>query len=109
MQLLPQKARKPKTVAETLVSRLFSSFGSPTVIHLDQGKNFDRILMHEIYNMMGLKKQRNTAYHQQCVGLEERHNRKVQDIITHLVSERSLDWDQWLDQAVFAYNNSLRE
>ena len=103
------KDQKARTVAETLVSRLFSRFGPPTVIHSDQGKNFDSIIMHEIYNLMGLKKTRTTAYHPQCDGLVERQNRTLQDIITNFVSEHSLDWDQWLDQAVFAYNTSVHE
>ena len=68
-----------------LVSRLFSRFGLPTVIHSDQGNNFDSIIMHETYNMMGLKKTRTTAYHLQC------------------------DGDNCLDQAVFAYNTSVHE
>ena len=60
------KDQKARTVAETLVSRLFSRFGLPTVIHSDQGKDFDSIIMHEIYNLMGLKKTRTTAYYPQC-------------------------------------------
>ena len=103
------KDQKAKTVARVLVSRLFSRFGPPTVIHSDQGKNFDSILMHEVYNMMGLKKTRTTAYHPQCDGLVERQNRTLQGIITNFVSQHSLDWDNWLDQAVFAYNTSVHE
>jgi len=103
------KDQKAKTVARVLVSRLFSRFGPPTVIHSDQGKHFDSILMHEVYNMMGLKKTRTTAYHPQCDGLVERQNHTLQDIITNFVSEHNLDWDNWLDQAVFAYNTSVHE
>ena len=103
------KDQKAKTVAKILVSRLFSRFGPPTVIHSDQGKNFSSILMHEVYNMMGIKKTRTTAYHPQCDGLVERQNRTLQAIITSFVSEHSSDWDQWLEQAVFAYNTSVHE
>ena len=59
--------------------------------------------------MKGLKKTRTTAYHPQCDGLVERQNRTLQEIITNFVSEHSLDWDEWLDQAVFAYNSSVHE
>ena len=103
------KDQKAKTVANILVSRLFSRFGPPTIIHSDQGKNFDSILMHEVYNMMGHKKTCTTAYHPQCDGLVERQNRTLQAIITNFVSEHSLDWNKWLDQAVFAYNTSVHE
>ena len=92
-----------------LVSILFSRFGPLTVIHSDKGQNCDSLLMYEVYNMMGLKKTRTTEYHPQCYGLVERQNRTLQAIITNFVSEHSLDWDRWLDQAVFAYNTSVHE
>ena len=58
---------------------------------------------------MGLKKTRTTAYHPQCDGQVERQNRTLQNIITAFVSQHSIDWDEWLDQAVFAYNTSVHE
>ena len=108
-EAFPTKDQKAATVANTLVSRVFSRFGPPTVIHSDQGRNFDSTLMHEIYNIMGVKKSRTTAYHPQGDGLVERQNRTLQDILSNFVSDHSGDWDQWLDQAVFAYNTSIHE
>ena len=58
---------------------------------------------------MGIKKTRTTAYHPQCDGLVERQNRTLQGIISSFVSEHRVDWDDWLDQAVFAYNTSVHE
>ena len=100
------KDQKAKTAARVLVSRLFSKFGPPTVIHSDQGKSFDSIIMYEVYNMMGLKKTRITANHPQCDGLVERQNRTLQAVIANFGFR---DWDIWLDQAVFAYNTSVHE
>ena len=65
--------------------------------------------MHEIYDMMGIKKSRTTAYHPQGDGLVERQNRTLQQILSHFVADSPNDWDQWLDQAVFAYNTSVHE
>lgn len=61
--------QKAKTVANILV------------MHSDQGQHFDTLLMHEVYNMMGLKKTRTTAYHPQRDGLVERENHTLQAII----------------------------
>ena len=108
-EAFPTKDQRASTVAHILVSRVFSRFGPPTVLHSDQGRNFDSILMHEIYNLMGIKKTRTTAYHPQCDGLVERQNRTLQNILSAFVSEHSVDWDEWLDQAVFAYNTSVHE
>ena len=103
------KDQKASTVAHILVSRVFARFGPPTIIHSDQGKNFDSTVMHEVYNIMGVKKTRTTAYHPQGDGLVERQNRTLQEIIANFVSIHGNDWDQWLDQAVFAYNTSVHE
>ena len=71
--------------------------------------------MHEVYNIMGVKKTRTTAYHPQGDGLVERQNRTLQEIIANFVSIHGNDWDQWLDQTVFAsflwfaYNTSVHE
>ena len=108
-EAFPTKDQRASTVAQILVSRVFSRFGPPTVLHSDQGRNFESILMHEIYNLMGIKKTRTTAYHPQCDGLVERQNRTLQSILSAFVSEHSTDWDEWLDQAVFAYNTSVHE
>ena len=108
-EAFPTKDQRASTVAQVLVSRVFSRFGPPTVIHSDQGRNFESTLMHEIYNLMGIKKTRTTAYHPQCDGLVERQNRTLQSILSAFVSEHSVDWDEWLDQAVFAYNTSVHE
>ena len=45
-EVFPTKDQKAQTVAEILVNRVFSRFGPPTVIHSDQGRNFESHLMH---------------------------------------------------------------
>ena len=65
--------------------------------------------MREVYNLIGMKKTQTTAYHPQCDGLVECQNRTLQNIHSAFVSERSVDWDKWLDQAVFAYITSVHE
>ena len=106
-EAFPTQDQKASTVAKTLVSRVFSRFGPPTVLHSDQGRNFDSALIHEIYGIMGIKKSRTTAYHPQGDGQVERQNRNLQEIIANFVSANQSDWDQWVDQAVFAYNTSV--
>ena len=108
-EAFPTKDQNASTVASILVSRVFSRFGPPTILHSDQGRNFDSLLMHEIYDQMGIKKTRTTAYHPQCDGLVERQNRNIQEILSSFVNDHSNNWDDVLDQAVFAYNTSIHE
>ena len=96
-EVFPTKDQRASTVVHTLVSRVFSHSGPPTVLHSGQ---------HEIYNLMGIKKTRTTAYHPQCDGLVERQNCTLQNILSAFVSEHSVDWDKWSDLAVFAYNTN---
>ena len=57
-EVFPTKDQRDKTVAEILVSKIFSRFGPPTVIHSDQGRNFECNLMQEVCCLMGLHKSR---------------------------------------------------
>ena len=102
-EAFPTKDQKASTVAALLVSKVFSRFGPPLVLHSDQGSNFESSLMHEICNIMGITKTRTTAYHPSGDGQVERQNRTLQDImLSYYVSNRVDDWDLWLDPVLFA-------
>ena len=98
-----------QTDADLLVSKVFSRFGPPLVLHSDQGSNFDSTLMHKICNVMGLTKTRTTAYHPSRDGQVERQNRTLQDMLSNYVSNRVDDGDLWLDPVLFAYNSRKQE
>lgn len=108
-EAFPTKDQKASTVADVLVSKIFSRFGPPVVLHSDQGQNFESNLMHNICNIMGIDKRRTTAYHPQCDGLVERQNRTLQNMLAAFASKREGDWDLWLDSVVYAYNTSAHE
>ena len=108
-EVFPTTDQTAQTVAEILVSRVFSRFGPPAVLHSDQGRNFESTLMKEICNLMGIHKSRTTAYHPQCDGLVERQNRTFQDMLSVFVSQNRDDLDLWVDIAVYAYNTSSHE
>ena len=108
-EAFPTPDQKASTVAEILVTRVFSRFGPPLILHSDQGRNFESNLMHEISRLMGIHKSRTTAYHPQCDGLVERQNRTIQSILSSFVSQHKDDWDNWVSLAVYAYNTSSHE
>ena len=101
--------QKASTVAPILVSRIFSRFGPPAVVHSDQGRNFESTLLHEICNFMGITKTRTTSYHPQCDGQTERQNRTIQAMLSAFASNRRDDSDLWLDSVPFAYNTSRHD
>ena len=108
-EMFPTQDQKAHTVAEILVSKVFSRFGPPTVLHSDQGRNFESNVMQEICDLMGIHKSRTTAYHPQCDCLVERQNRTLQDVLSAYVSLHRDDWDLWVDLAVYSYNTSRHE
>ena len=108
-EAFPTQDQKAQTVANILVSRLFSRFGPPQILHSDQGTNFESNLIKSICDLMGIQKTRTTAYHPQGDGQIERQNRTLQEILSTFVSEHPDTWDLHVDQAVFAYNTSRHE
>ena len=84
-KLFPTKDQRASTVAELLVSRVFSRFGPPTFIQSDQGINFESHLMQEVCLLMGIHKSRTTGKHPQCDCLVERQNKNLHNILSSFV------------------------
>eukprot|EP00794_Sanderia_malayensis_P002386 gene2386-biopygen1273 len=103
-EVFATRDQKARTVAE-----VFFRFGPHTILHSDQGRNFEGNLMQEVCDLMGIHKSRTTAYHPQCDGLVERQNRTLQEMLAAFVSSHKDDWDLWVDLAVYAYNTSRHE
>ena len=55
-EAFPTKDQKASTDANILLHQVFSRFGLPTVLHSDQGTNFESNLMHELCDLMGIGK-----------------------------------------------------
>ena len=102
----PTKDQKASTVADLLVSKVFSRFGSPIVLDSDQGSNFESTRMRKICNIMGITKTRTTAYHPWGDGQVERH------MICFLImfpKEQMTGICGMLDTVLFAYNSGEQE
>ena len=108
-EAFPTRDQRVSNVVDSLVTRVFSRFGLPMIIHSDQRRNFESNLIQEVSRLMGIHKSRTTAYHRQCDGLVQRKNRTIQGILSTFVSEHPGDWDNWVSLAVYAYNTSTHE
>ena len=97
------------TVADVVVQQFITRFGTPRVIHTDQGKNFESELFKNMRHLLGIKKSRTTTYHAQSDGLVERLNRTLLQILRVMTGERQDDWDEALPYAISAYRHSRRE
>jgi len=97
-EAFPTQDQKAQTVANILVSRLFSRFGPLQILHSDQGTNFESNLINSICDLMGIQKTRTKAYHPQGDGQIEKQNKTLQEILSTFVSEHPDTWDLHIDQ-----------
>jgi len=81
----------------------------PEVIISDRDTRFTSGFWQELMNAIGTKQKLSTAFHPQTDGQTERVNRVLEEYLRHFINPSQTDWDDWLDLAQFAYNNSHHE
>ena len=85
--------------------KICSSFGVPSILHSDQGRNFESEMLHQMLQAFGIKKSRTTAYHPQCDGMVERFNRSLLQLLRCYVSAEG-DWETYLPLVLYAYRTA---
>ena len=88
---------------------VFVNHGMPEVIISDRDTRFTSRFWQELMNAIGTKQRLSTAFHPQTDGQTERVNRVLEEYLRHFINPSQTDWDEWLDLAQFAYNNSHHE
>ena len=86
--------------------KLFSIFGVPSIIHSDQGCNFESTLFRATLDAFGIEKSRTTAYHPQGDGMVERMNRSLLQLLRAYVSDEA-EWERYLPLVLYAYCSAV--
>ena len=89
---IPMKDQTANTIVQALVST-FSNYGIPSVLHSDQGTNFESTILKQTCEAFGIHKSRTTPYHPQGDGLLERTNRSLLQLLRSYCTE-SCDWEK---------------
>jgi len=97
------------TVADTLVTQFICRYGVPTIIHSDQGPEFESRLFQHMCLLLGIQKTRTVPYNPRSDGLVERHNRTIQAMLAMYVNDNRDDWDDHLPFIMMAYRASCHE
>lgn len=86
---------------------IYRLHGMPRIIITDRDERFLSNFWRALFNVVGTELRYSTAYHPQTDGQSERANRTLEDYLRHYTSPRQDDWDDYLDLAEFAINNSV--
>ena len=83
--------------------------GMPTSIVSDRDRRLISAFWQELLKLLGTKSYMSSSYHPQSNGLTEGVNRVMEDMLRHYVNPMQNDWDDFLDVAEFAINNSYHD
>ena len=97
------------SVADAFFSNIVCRFGMPSVIHSDQGREFENKVMHELCILGGSHKTKTTPYHLESDRLVERFNRTLLMMLAMFAGEHKEDWDDLLPPVMMAYRSSVHE
>ena len=101
---VPLRDQTAVSVSDAIIN-LCSNFGIPTVIHSDQGRNFESSLFSQVLQAFGIQKSRTTAYHPQGDGMVERFNRSILQMLRCYVDQED-DWERYLPLVLYAYRTA---
>ena len=105
VEAIPMPDQTSLRISTELV-KLFSMFGCPSILHSDQGRNFESTILIQTLQAFGVTKSRTTAYHPQCDGMVERFNRTLLQLLRSYV-DRQDDWEKYLPLVLYAYRTSV--
>ena len=94
-------------IASLVRKEWFRTFGLPRSIVSDRDKRFLSKFWRALFTALGTDLKFSTAFHPQTDGQSERANRTLEEYLRHFVSPRQDDWDEWLDLAEYAINDSV--
>ena len=98
-----------KTVAKIIVEHVVARFGTPRVIHSDQGRQFESELFGEMCSLLHIERTRTTPYHPQSDGMVERFNRTLTAMLSAYVQENQRDWDAQIPYLMMAYRSAVHK
>jgi transposase InsO family protein len=87
-----------------LQKNIFSIFGVPREITIDQGPQFTSNLIERIMKQHNIHHMKYSPYHPQANGKLEVTNMELENILTKTIIMHKKDWENKLIEAIWAYN-----
>ena len=108
-EAFPVRNHTAPTVAKVLVDQVFSRWGTPARILMDNGPEFHSDLFTEVCRLLEVDKLHTTPYHPQTNGCVERFHLSLNRMLGKMVSDHQRDWDSFLPTVLCAYRVSKHE
>ena len=108
-EAFPLPDKTAQSVADAFFNQIVCRFGMPSVIHSDQGREFENKIMQELCLLGGSHKTRTTPYHPESDGMVERFNRTLLMMLAMFAGKNRDDWDDLLPAVMMAYRSSVHE
>ena len=104
-EVIPLPNQTAAVTADALVWKYFCKHGVPSILHSDQGKNFESAIIQQLCERLNIKKTRTSGYHPAGNGGVERYNKTLIERISFLLEQDDqTDWEEWIPQALFDYH-----
>ena len=103
----PLRRKTTYNCAKVLAERWVAYHGVPTVIHSDQGREFEGGVFQRLAELLGANKTRTAPYRPQSDGLVERFNRTLLNMLSVFACDRPTTWDDHLPYLLSAYRSSV--
>ena len=101
----PLKTKTAEEVADVFERIYIQRYGTPKIVHSDQGGEFEREFL-VMLRQYRIKKSWTTAYHPQGDGIVERTNRTILNMLSTTLQGNRQAWPDALEQVMRAFNAS---
>lgn len=95
-----------KQISELFIQEIFRLHGFPEAIVTDRDPIFLSQFWEAFFKLQGIKLHRNTAYHPQSDGQTENLNRKIEQYMRCLITEKGGSWVSLIPWAEWWYNST---
>ena len=109
VQAFATKNKSAKAAAEKLYNNYILTYGFPSQIHHDCGREFHNSLFAKLHQLCGIKSSKTTPYHPSGDGQTERMNRTIISMLKTLNENQKQRWKDHLSKLVFAYNSTINK
>ena len=106
-EAFPLKSKKPKEIADKIISEIICRYGAVSTILSDLGGEFCNKIIDRICEVFGTMQITTSGYHPETNGLCERYNQTLIKTLSHLVSSDHRDWDINIPFSLMAYRSSV--